>query len=138
MASVTQGNYITAKASADLSQKRYYIAKLDSNGNAALATSSGDEISGVLDDVPQAAATSGGSFAGLCSIKHISANGTGKVIAGGTIAKGAYITSDGNGKAVAATQTAGGSQPAVRVFGRARVAAVAGDVFEFEHCYFLF
>lgn len=131
MATVTQGNFITAQASTDLSAKQYYIAKLDTNGQAALAASASDEISGVLDEVPQKAT-------GLCSISHLSGNGTGKVIAGGSISKGAYITSDSNGKAVAATQTTAGSQPTTRVFGRARVAASTGDIFEYEKMFFLY
>ena len=119
MATQVDGNYISAEAGADLSAKQYYICKLDTNGKAVLAAAGTDEISGTLATVPQNAN-------GVVSIKHISASGTGKVIAGGSISKGAYLTSDGNGKAVATTTAAD------RVFGRARTAAAAGDIFEYE------
>lgn len=131
MATSTPGNYITAEASTDLSAKQYHVAKLDANGKAALATAATDAISGVLDEVPQGAS-------GLCSIAHISGAGTGKVKAGGTIAKGAYITANADGEAVSATQTTAGQQPTVRVFGRAREAAVENDIFEYEKCHFLY
>jgi hypothetical protein len=133
MATITQGNFVSAKTVADLRTKVYFIVKLDTNRQAVLASASTDEISGVLDEVPQ------GSNGGTVSIMHVSANGTGKVSAGAAISKGAYLTSDANGQAVAATQTAAGSQPTKRVFGRALEAAAAqNDIIEFEHCFFLY
>jgi hypothetical protein len=132
MATVTQGNFITAEAGADLHLKQYYIVVLNATRQAVLAAASTDAISGVLDEVPQGAT-------GSVSIKHISANGTGKVKAGTAISKGALLTSDANGKAVTATQTTAGAQPTKRVFGRALEAATAdGDVIEFEHLFFLY
>src|SRR5437763_5771133 len=126
MATITKGNYISAEASVDLSTKQYYIVTLDANRKAALATGATDEIVGVLDEVPQKAT-------GVCSIAHISGNGIGKVKAGASFSKGAYLTSDGSGLAIAATQTSAGSQPTKRVFGRALEAANASsDVVEYE------
>ena len=49
------------------------------------------------------------------------------VVAGDTITRGQWVTSDANGKAVAASLTPGTE---VHVIGRAEVSAVAGDVFE--------
>lgn len=125
MATTTQGNFITAAAGADLSAKQYYIAKLQADGEAELATAGTDEIVGVLDEVPQSAA-------GSCSIAHVSGAGTGKVIASTTISKGAYITATTGGKAVATT-TAGN-----RVFGRAKEDAVANQIFEYEKMFFIY
>lgn len=133
MATNTQGNYITSKTTADLRTKNYFIVKLDSSRNAVLASSSSDDISGILDEVPQ------GSQGGAVSIKHISSAGTGKVSCGAAISKGAYLTTDANGQAITATQTTAGSQPTKRVFGRALEAAAAqNDIIEFEHMFFLY
>lgn len=131
------GNLITALAGQDLHASANCIVKLDANGKAVLAAGPTDDIVGVIAEVQQAAsgiATSGGSV----SIAHVSGTGTNEVIAGATIAKGAFLTSDASGHAVPATQTAGGSQPSVRVFGRARYAANSGDLFEYEKMYFLY
>ncbi len=129
----TPGSLISAPAGADLHASSHLIAKLDVNGKAVLAALPTDDIAGVLDMVPQGAT-------GLCSIEHVSGTGTFEVIAGASIAKGAYLTvkNDSSGQAVTATQTAAGSQPSVRVFGRARVAANSGDQFEYERLFFLY
>ena len=134
MAVITPGNYITAPVASDMHANQYLICKLDSNGNAVLAAAATDDIVGVLDEVPQPAA--GSVSGGLVTIAHVSGAGTGKVIAGGSISKGAYLTSNGSGQAVAATQASAGNQPTTRVFGRARVAANSGDVFEYEKMFF--
>jgi hypothetical protein len=134
----TQGNFISALAGADLHTSAHLIAKLDTNGKAVLAAAATDDIVGVIEESQQAGSgvsTSGGGV----SIAHISGSGTGEVIAGASgISKGAYLTSDSNGKAVTASQTAGGTAPSVRVFGRARVAANAGDLFEYEKIFLLY
>ena len=127
----TQGNFISAPAGADLHASAHLIVKLDTNGKAVLATAASDDIVGVLEEVQQASSgvsTSGGAV----SIAHISGAGTGEVIAGASISKGAFLTSNGSGQAVTATQTTAGSQPTVRVFGRARYAANSGDLVEYE------
>ena len=136
MATFQNGNFITLPVNSNLSADQYCIVKTDANGNAVLAAADTDDIVGVLEEVPQPLA--GSISAGLVSVAHISGNGTFKVIAGASISKGAYLTTDANGHAVAATQTAGGSQPSVRVFGRARYAANSGDVVEYEKCFFLY
>jgi hypothetical protein len=127
----TVGNYISALAGADLHASAHLIAKLDTNGKAVIATAATDDIVGVIDEVQQAASgvsTSGGGV----SIAAINGDGTGEVIAGAGISKGNLLTTNGSGQAILATQTGGGSQPSVRVFGRARTAANSGDLFEYE------
>ena len=136
MAVITPGNYITAPVNSDMHANQYCVCKLDTNGNAVLAAAATDDIVGVIDEVPQPSA--GSVSGGLVTIAHVSGAGTGKVIAGGSISKGAYLTSDSSGHAVGGTQTTAGSQPTVRVFGRARVAANSGDVFEYEKMFFLY
>src|SRR5947207_11166223 len=120
----TQGNFISAPAGADLHASAHLIVKLNSSGQAILATAATDDIVGVLEEVQQASSgvsTSGGSV----SIAHISGSGTGEVIAGGSISKGAFLTSNGSGQAVATVENAtgvlatavlvlGGSQPAAK------------------------
>ncbi len=131
MATETEGNYITREAGADLHTKKYYLAKLTGN-QAVLATAATDAIVGVLDEVPQ-------STAGACSIAHVSGSGTGRVVVSAAVSVGAYLTATTGGKAVTATQTTAGSQPTVRVFGRAIEAAAAdGDIIEYEKCNFLY
>lgn len=136
----TQGNFISAPAGQDLHASAHLIAKLNATGQAILAALPTDDIVGVLEDIQQASSgvsVSGGSV----SIAHVSGAGTGEVIVGASaIVKGAYLTvaNDGSGKAVTAVQTAGGTAPSVRVFGRARYAANSGDLVEYEKCYFLY
>lgn len=117
MATHTEGNYLSRAAGADLSAKQYYIVKTDASGNIVLAAAGTDKILGVLNNAPKNTDTA--------DVAVISGNGTGKVIAGGSIAKDAYLTSDASGKAVATTT--GGDI----VFGRALAAASSGDVFEY-------
>ena len=54
------------------------------------------------------------------------------VILGGTVAVGAPLVSDSNGKAVSATQATAGAQPGSWVFAVARQAGVLGDIIEVE------
>lgn len=117
MASQVAGNYLSRAAGADLSAKQYYICKTDASGNIILATAATDKLLGVIDLPAKSTDT--------VVVNLINGNGTGKVIAGGSIAKDAYITTDANGKAVATT-TAGDT-----VIGRALAAASTGDIFEY-------
>lgn len=66
----------------------------------------------------------GGSLAG--QRVDIALDGIVEVIAGGTITRGAVLTSDANGAAVTAAPAAGVNN---RVLGIAMVSAVAGDIF---------
>lgn len=117
----SEANHLSVLSAADLSLKRFYIVKTDASGNAVLAAAATDAILGVLDD--------GGRKSGdTVDVVAINGHGTFRVVAGGTITKDAYLTSDASGKAVATTTTGN------RVFGRAVKAAVAGDIVEYIKC----
>jgi hypothetical protein len=112
------GEEYSEVTAADLSANMYYLVKTDTNNKLVLASAATDAILGVIHN--------GGRKSGdVASVMLINGCGTYKVIAGGTIAKDAYLTSDANGKAVATTTTGN------RVFGRAVRAAVAGDIVEY-------
>lgn len=101
----------TAEAASDLTGKEFYFATLNSSGKAALC-GSGDVVAGVISQ---------GRAAGY----HVSFNTGGgflKVVAGGTIAVGDKIQSDGNGAAIT-----GSSNPC----GVAKTAASAGEFVEY-------
>lgn len=133
MGTIQPGSYLTREAGADLHTNQYCIAKIDSSNLAQLATAATDDIVGVLDEVPQGAN-------GACSIEHVTGgNSTGKVKVGAALSRLTFITAGSGGKAVAATQTTGGSQPSVRVIGRLLEASTAdGDIVEYEKMYFLY
>lgn len=124
MTTFREGAYDSREAGADLSTKQYFIVKTDANGKYVLAAAATDNIRGVLANAPKLGESA--------DVTNINGAGTFKVIAGGTIAKDALLTSNASGQAVTATQTAGGTQPSVRVFGRARAAAVSGDIVEYD------
>ena len=117
MTSYRQGDYDSREAGADLSTKQYYVVKTDANGKYILATAATDALRGVLVNAPKLGETA--------DVASINGSGTFKVLAGGTIAKDAYLTTDANGKAIATTTTGN------RVFGRAVAAAVSGDIVEY-------
>ncbi len=109
----------TFVADSDLSAKQYYIVKFVSQTNnhidlAALAT---DVLAGVLYNAP----VSGD----VADVVLRNAQGSYKVIAGGTIHVGDMITSDTAGKAVATTVVGN------YILGQSIQEAVAGDIFEF-------
>lgn len=118
MTTFRQGDYDSREAGVDLSTKQYLVMKTDANGKYIPATAATDALSGVLVNFPKLGETA--------DVAMINGSGTFKVIAGGTIAKDAYLTTDANGKAVSTT-TAGN-----RVFGRAVAAASAGDLLEYR------
>lgn len=120
MTTFQSGARYSAAAAADFTGKRYTIVKTDANGNIVAASAATDAILGVIDNEPISGRTA--------DVVLINSEGTFKVKAGGTIAKDAYLTSDGNGNAVATTSTGN------RVFGRAVKAAVSGDVVEYIKC----
>lgn len=103
-------------AAADLSAKLFYIAKVDTSGNLALAAAATDPIVGVIQN------NDGGSGA-MATYRFL---GTSKVIAGGSISIGDLVTSDSAGKAVATTTNKD------IVIGRALEAADSGDIIEVQ------
>lgn len=127
MAGRVKGTSITALAGADLRGKECYIVKLttDTNGKstAVLAAAATDAISGTLEEAPQGAT-------GLCSIDHISGGAIGKVKLGANTSKGAYLTSNGSGLAIATTN-AGDS-----VFGRLLHDGLQNEIVAYEKMFF--
>lgn len=130
MAAFREGNYISREAAVDHSDNQYKITKLDANGKVVLAAAATDAILGVLETVGKAATT--------VSVALVNGNGTFKVKTGANITVGAYLTTNGSGLAITATQTTAGAQPTVRVFGRALATSVSGDVVEYEKKDFLY
>lgn len=98
----------------DLSAKQFYLVKLGSTG-IVVATAQGERVIGVLYNKP--AATD--------RVAQVAVKGTARVIAGGTITKGAILTTTAAGKA----ETASSGD---YVFGKARESAVDGDIFAAE------
>lgn len=118
MATFQNGDRGSFQAGADLTGKRYHIVKLNSDGEAVLASAATDAIIGVLD--------SEAKKGGTVDVVLINGQGTFKVKSAGAIAKDAFITSDANGQAVATTTTGN------RVIGRnLNAAAVTGEIFEY-------
>lgn len=101
--------------SEDLSAKQFYIVQQDANGDIEVAEGATDLLVGVLQNAPASGE--------MATYRFI---GTTKVIAGGTIAVGDWVTTDSAGKAVATT-TDGDV-----VIGKALDAAVASDIFEVQ------
>lgn len=113
------------EAAADLSAKQFYAVKVDSAGKAALA-GAGDRAFGILQNTP----TQG-------QMASVAFDGISKAVAGGTIAAGAQVEVDANGKMVTASKavvdsTVSSATDAVKggnVIGIAMEAAVAGQIF---------
>lgn len=123
---------MTLVAAADLSAKQYYAVKIDSNGQAALAAA-GEPAVGILQNKPIA-----GQSATVWAFGPRS-----KAVAGGTIAAGALVASDANGKFVTATtgktntsDAGAAADPLIgsNVLGVAVTSAVSGDIFTVVLC----
>lgn len=78
--------------SVDLNAKQYFIVKQHTDGTMILAGANGVGAVGVLQNKPK--------IGQAALVRFI---GTTKVVAGGTIAVGAWVTSDTNGKGIATT-----------------------------------
>lgn len=81
---------MSVQASADLSASQYCFMKIDTNGQLAVAGVDA-AIAGVLQDAPAAISRAG----------NLAIGGRSKVVFGGTVAKGARVTSDSQGRAIA-------------------------------------
>ena len=117
MAVFREGNTIGFEAGADLSAKQFFIVKLNADKEVVLAAAATDAILGILQNEPLEGERA--------TIRPNNASGTGKVIAGGAITLGAWLTTDANGEAVVTT-TDGNV-----LIGQAVEAADDGDVFEY-------
>lgn len=117
------GDKINLTSTNDLSTKQYYLVKQSSDTNCVISAAGTDKILGALLNKPRAGETA--------EIAKSSGGATIKVIAGGTVARGDYLTSDANGKAIT-TVTAGNV-----TCGRALQSAVANDIFEMEGGHFI-
>lgn len=108
---VVEGLEWAENAGANLAGKVHYIVKYDTNGAIVLAAAATDKILGVLRE--------DGASGKPVTVQF---GGVGKVIAGGTIAAGDLLTSDGSGQAVATTSAGN------RIIGIALMAADSGDI----------
>lgn len=117
-ATFTDGDHYAAKSAADLSLKKFYICKTDATGKIVLSSAGTDAHLGVIAD--------GGRVSGdAVDVQLVNGSGSYKVIVGATpVTKGAELTSDASGKAVAA---ASGDQ----VIGQAMTAGAAGAQVEY-------
>ena len=117
MSTSQSGNTLTKIAVAALSGKQFYIMQIDSAGKIAISSSATQKHVGVLQNSSPIAAGE------HCTVQT---RGGSKVIYGGTVDEGAWLTSDGNGKAIATTTDKD------VVIGKALVAGVAGDIGEVD------
>lgn len=83
-------SFVTGSSS--LATKQFYAMKQHTDGTLIIAAAATDKIVGVLQNKP-----------GVGQAALVRFAGTTKMIAGGTISVGAWVTSDGSGKAVATT-----------------------------------
>lgn len=104
-------NYVAEAAIA-----AYRIVKFGAaDGQVLQAAAATDSLMGVMESV-------GPALGERCDAVK---SGIADVEFGGTVARGAAVTSDANGKAVAAAPSAGSN---VRIIGFAEVSAVSGDI----------
>jgi hypothetical protein len=107
----------SAEAGEAMTDKKHYIVQLDATGKIEVAEGATDLIVGVLQDNCAAGEPATYAFGGTVKVK-----------AGGSIAIGAFVTSDGNGKAVSTTTD--GDVVIGRYVGTA--AAADGDLIEVQ------
>ncbi|MDP2689972.1 MAG: DUF2190 family protein [Deltaproteobacteria bacterium] len=111
----TSGLEKSAKCTAALATA-YLIAKFGADDDTlSQATASTEELVGVFQHTTTAADDE----------VRVMLTGISRVVLGGTVARGAYLTSDANGKAVAAAPGAGVN---AYVIGQAMASGVAGDI----------
>lgn len=75
-----------------MTDKQHYIVQLDASGKIEVGEGATDLLVGVLQNTPSAGQQAVYAFGGIAKVK-----------AGGTVAPGAWVTSNGSGKAVATT-----------------------------------
>ncbi|ODN71181.1 DUF2190 family protein [Methylobrevis pamukkalensis] len=106
----------TATAGGSIAHRRF--VKFSADGTIVQASAATDLIVGV-SDCPNGAVTGERADYILLGIAEIDI--------GGTVARGAFVTSDANGKAVAAAPASGANAVTA---GQMRVSAVGGDIAE--------
>jgi hypothetical protein len=92
MATDNIGFLRSREAGESMTDKQHYIVQLDATGKIEVAEGATDLIVGVLQNTPAAGEEATYAFGGVAKVK-----------AGGTVGVGAWVTTDGNGKAVATT-----------------------------------
>jgi hypothetical protein len=105
----------SGNAGEDMSSAQYHIVQLDATGDVEIGEGNTDLLIGVLQNKPKE------DEAAL--IRFL---GTSKVIAGGSVSIGNWLTSDGSGHAIATTTEAD------VIIGRALEAADSADIFEVQ------
>jgi len=86
------GQTYSREAGESMTDKQHYIVQLSAAGLVEVGEGATDLLVGVLQNTPAAGEQAVYAFTGAAKVK-----------AGGTIGVGAFVTSDGNGKAVATT-----------------------------------
>lgn len=84
---------ISLPASADLSTKQFLFVYVDTSGRIAVPASARIDVEGVLQDKPDALGRAG----------NVAVFGVTKLVTGGAVAIGDYVTNDNAGKGVTAT-----------------------------------
>lgn len=119
MANQQVDEIINFPSSADYSAltNLYLIVKLNSSSQVAKSTAATDKHVGVLQNNPKSGSTA--------NVLARNASGVGKVVAGGTIAVGDYLTSNASSQAIATTT--GNDE----VIGIALEAGVSGQIISY-------
>lgn len=117
MAKFIEDRYFSAPATNDLTGKQYYLVGLDTTNKRQVV------LANAQTTIPVGALLTEGKAGDVVTVV-LAQNGSMKVIAGGTINAGAFVTADGNGKAIATT-TAGDQVVGVAVAG-----GVSGDIID--------
>jgi hypothetical protein len=124
MSGIQEGRGRGFVAGEDLSGSRFVFVKLHTTQNQVVAaTAATDNIIGIVTNSPKTGYEA--------AVTLLNGMGTMLITASTTISLGAKVTATTGGKAVTATQTAGGSQPTVVVAGIALEAAT-GDGHQIE------
>jgi hypothetical protein len=92
MATENIGNTRSREAGEAMTDKQHYIVQMDATGKIEVAESATDLIVGVLQNTPAAGEQATYAYTGVA-----------KVIASGAVGIGAWVTTDGSGKATATT-----------------------------------
>lgn len=108
-------SFVTGSVS--LATKQFYIVKQHTDGTVILSSAATDKHVGIVQNKPAV---------GMAA--NIQIGGTAKVIAGGTIAVGAWVTSNASGAAVATTTA--GDVVIGKYLGSA--SAASGDIIEVQ------